>query len=217
MNLLRVFAATGMLLAAVGAASAGPITVTFEGVRPGTGTAGQYNWNSGGTTYAGLAYTPFGNGSASATHFVSFCIERTQTINSGTTYSGYTLSPYTGSTGTEYAVRAMWAEFRDDLDVGTAADRAAKSTAFQHAVWSLIDPTYLPALTANESVYLAAYLNSANWNSGLANLGLMSSANSQDQLVAMLGSPQATPEPGMLALGLLLAPAVYLRRRRAKG
>ncbi len=216
MNLFRVFAAAGLVLAA-GVASAGPITVTFEGVRPGTGNAGQYNWNSGGTTYAGLAYTPFGNGSASATHFVSFCIERTQTINGGTTYSDYTLSPYTGSTGTAFSLRSMWAEFRDDVDVGTDAEKAAKSTAFQHAVWSLIDPSYLPALTANESVYLTAYMNSANWNSGLANLGLMSSANSQDQLVAMLGAPQATPEPGMLALGLLIAPAVYLRRRWAKG
>lgn len=213
MNLFRVLAAAGVLLAA-GVASAGPISVTFEGVRPGSGTAGQYNWNSGGTTHPGLAYTPFGNGSASANHFVSFCVERTQTVSGGTTYSDYTLVPFTGTTGSDFALRAMWAEFRDDLDAGTAAERTAKSIAFQHAVWSLIDPAYLPALTATESVYLSTFMTAANWNSGLADLALMSSPTGQDQLVALVGGPLAAPEPGMLALGLLVAPAVYLRRRR---
>lgn len=212
MNLFRVFAAAGVLLAA-GLASAAPITVTFEGVRPGTGSAGQYNWNSGGTTYDGLAYTPFGNGSASATHFVSFCIERTQTISGGHTYSDYTLVPFTGTTGSDHALRAMWAEFRDDLDTGTDAEKAAKSAAFQSAVWCLIDPNYLPALTAQESGYLSTFMTASNWHSGLANLAVMASPTGQDQLVALLGAPVATPEPGMLALGLLVAPAVYLRRR----
>lgn len=212
MNLFRALAAAGVLLAA-GVASAGPISVTFEGVQPGRGSAGQYNWNSGGTTYAGLAYTPFGNGSASANHFVSFCVERTQFISGGPTYSDYTLTPYTGTTGTDFALRSMWAEFRDDLNVGTDAEKAAKSTAFQSAVWCLIDPSYLPALTAQESTYLSTYMTAANWNSGLANLALMHSPTSQDQLVALVGTPVATPEPGVLALGLLIAPAVYLRRR----
>lgn len=216
MNLYRVFAAAGVLLAA-GVASAAPISVTFEGVRPGAGTAGQYNWNSGGTTYDGLLYSPFGNGSASANHFVSFCVERTQTISGGHTYSDYTLVPLTGATGSDHALRAMWAEFRDDLDAGTDAERAAKSAAFQSAVWCLIDPAYLPALTVQESTYLSTYMTAANWNSGLANLAFLHSENSQDQLVALVGSPLATPEPGMLALGLLVAPAVYLRRRWAKG
>jgi hypothetical protein len=212
MNLFRTLAAAA-LLAAAGVASANPITVTFEGVRPGSGSAGQYNWNSGGTTYAGLAYTPFGNGSASATHFVSFCVERTQTISGGTTYSDYTLVPVTGTTGTDFILRSMWAQFRDDLDVGTDAERAAKGAAFQTAVWQTVEADYLPAMTTAEAGYLSTYLNSANWHSGLANLAIMHSPNSQDQIVALQGGVLATPEPGMLALGLLLAPAVFLRRR----
>ena len=227
-----MFSLRGLLLAAgltaglaVGASvSAAPLSVTFEGVRPGSGNAGQYNWNSGTTSISGLVYTPFGNGSASANHFVTFCIERNQQINGGSTYTSYSFaslenSPNPGqpmSAETADNLRRMWAEYRDDLDVGTDAERAIKSAAFQHAVWSLVEANSQASVPVSEADYFALFLNSNTWRSGLANLMVMGSGNQQDQLVEFAPlAPDPVPEPGMLALGLLVAPALYLRRKLA--
>ena len=78
MNLHRLILTTGMILAGIAPVVAAPISATFEGVNPGIGNAGQYNWNTGSTTYEGLMYTPIGNGSSYANHFITFCIERNQ-------------------------------------------------------------------------------------------------------------------------------------------
>ena len=80
------------------------------------------------------------------------------------------------SSSTANAIRAMWAEFRDDLDVGP--DQAARSAAFQAAVWHLMDSSYQPSapMTATTDYY-ATYLNSANWRSGLANLAVLVNGN----------------------------------------
>ena len=221
---LQGLATVGILFAAFSTASAAPVTVSFEGVHPGVGSAGQYNWNTGSTSYTGLLYTPNGNGSSSANHFITFCIEQTQhtTTLHNYQFSNLITSPVPGSgmsPAAADALRAMWAEFRDDLDV---TDRANRSAAFQNAVWHLVDPSFNPSLSGPVAGYYSTYLNSANWNSVLANLATLVSPTQQDQLLELEsgytvvdGSIQATPEPTMLALGLLVAPAIYLRRRLA--
>lgn len=231
MTSLRGFwlAMFGLVAAGGPPAVAGPITVTFEGVSPGSGNAGQYNWNSGATTHAGMVYTPHGNGSSSANHFVAFCIERDQHISGGTTYTGYRfstlpVSPVPGAgmgAATADAIRSMWAEFRDDLDAGTAADRADKSAAFQHAVWHLLDGAHSPGLGGAKLGYYTQFLTPGNWVSGKANLATIISANSQDQIIELtpgtnvVNNQLVTPEPASLVIGLLVAPAVLLRRRLA--
>lgn len=230
MNLHRMIFTAGLILAGIAApVTASPTSVSFEGVTPGIGSAGQYNWNTGSTNYEGMVYTPFGNGSSSANHFVTFCIERNQFISGGSTYGGYHFSTLGGSpvpgpamsSSTADALRAMWAEFRDDLDVGP--DQAARSAAFQEAVWHLMDSNYnpSPSMSANTDYY-STYLNSANWHSGLANLAAIVNGNQQDQIFQLKqgytvinGEITATPEPTTLVIGLLVAPALYLRRRFA--
>lgn len=215
----------GILFAWVASAGAAPMSVTFEGVSPAVGNAGQYNWNTGPTAYTGLVYTPFGNGSASANHFVTFCIERNQHVHPNTTYDSYLFtamssSPVPGpflSAGTADAIRSMWAEHRDDLGV---TDTTNRSAAFQHAVWHLIDPTYNPSLPGGMAGYYTTYLDPAGWQSGLANLVAMTNGTSQDQLLELKDGFTVrdneivpTPEPTALVIGLIAAPAVYLRRR----
>lgn len=216
--------AAGLLLG--GFATADPISVTFEGVGPNVGNAGQYNWNTGATTYEGLVYDPFGNGSLSATHFVTFCIEQTQHVSGGSTYTGYQFALLTGgpfpgtpmSPATADALSMMWAEFFDTLDT------AAESAAFQHAVWHLVDPNHNPSLSSVQDGYYDDYLNPTNWKSGLANLAVMRNGSQQDQIFQLKagytvvdGEIVPTPEPTTLLLGLLAVPAVAvgLRRKRA--
>jgi hypothetical protein len=58
------------------------------------------------------------------------------------------------------------------------------------------------------------FLTPTNWQSGMANLLEISNGGRQDQILEMNGAyVLETPEPGTLLIGLLLAPAVYLRRR----
>lgn len=222
---VAALAALAALLSA-GPASAAPLSVTFEHVSPGVGSAGQYNWNTGGTTYQGLLYTPFGNGSLSANHFVTFCIEQNQFISGGSTYTGYEFALLTGgplpgpamSPATADALSMMWAQFFGTLDT------AVESAAFQNAVWHLINPAYNPSLSAAMDGYYDDYLNPANWESGKANLALMRNSGKQDQIFALKdgwtvvnGNIVPAPEPGTLLLGLLAVPAVAvgLRRKRA--
>jgi hypothetical protein len=227
----RLSAAVGAALAVAAAATAAPITVHFEGVGPGSGSAGQYNWNTGATHHIGVVYTPHGNGSASATHFITFCIERDQFISGGSTYTNYQFNTLAGSpvpgpampAAVANALRAMWAEYRDDLDTGTAADKAAKSAAFQHAVWRLLDPAYNPGLGGAELGHYTTFLNPATWNSGFANLITITSPDKQDQLLELRrgfapgpdGRIQAVPAPAALLTALVFTPAVLLRRRLA--
>ena len=209
-----------------GSAKAGPITVTFEHVGPGIGNAGQYNWNTGSTTYEGVLYTPMGNGSSSMNHFITFCIERNQYISNGSTYNDYyfsnlELSPVPGPAMPSSApddIRAMWAEFRSSLDTNT------ESAAFQEAVWHLADPGYNPSLSGAELTYYNAYLNSSNWQSGLANLASMVNQERQDQILELEpgyivdenGNIIPVPAPATLVVALLVAPAMVLRRRLAR-
>jgi hypothetical protein len=219
----RILVAIGLAFAFTAApVVASPITVTFEGVHPGDGSAGQYNWNSGNVVIPDLIYTPNGNGSSSANHFVTFCIERTQYISRNTTYSDYQFVPLENApvpnpamtSAVADAIRAMWAEYRDDLDLGS--DRADRSVAFQNAVWHLLDPTYNPGFSSARLGYYNNFLNSSTWNSGRANLMVMASPTNQDQLVQFRAPPFHTPEPTTLVAGLLLAPALLLRFRRTR-
>jgi hypothetical protein len=212
---LRCLATVGILLAAFATAPAAPLSLSHEGINPVVSGAGQFNWNTGSTTYSNIVYTPYGNGSSSANHFITFCIEQNQHITTLDNYeiSTLTSSPIPGSGMSQAAadaLRAMWAEFRDDLDV---ADRANRSAAFQNAVWHLVDPGFNPSMSGPVSGYYSMYLNSANWHSGLANLATLSSPTQQDQILEI--QIQSTPEPTTLMLGLLVAPAIYLRRRWA--
>lgn len=198
------------------------IDVKFTGVHPGQGSAGMYNWTTGNTTYSGLVYADPATNS-----FVSFCIEQSQHTNSS--FQPYTLhlleqGPNPGphmAPGTADALRAMWAEFRDDAD-----DSNAAAAAFQNAVWHLLNNPHIvpvanpgsPSLLAGGSTLFDQFINPYNWNSGFANLAVMSNNGLQDQLVQVTfnAEPTPTPEPGMLALGLLVLPAILLRRRLMK-
>ncbi len=198
------------------------IDAKFTGVHPGQGSAGMYNWTSGSTTYSGLVYADPATNS-----FVSFCIERTEYTSSS--FQPYTLRPLEQgpnpgphmAPGTADALRAMWAEYRDDIDT------AAEAAAFQNAVWHLLahpdivpvpNPTGNPSLLAGNPSLFDQFVNPLNWNSGFANLAVISNNGLQDQLVQVTFNAEltATPEPGMLALGLLVLPAVLLRRRLMK-
>lgn len=220
---LKTLGALALVVSAGGSpAAAAPITVSFEGVSPGIGNAGQYNWNSGATNFAGVVYTPFGNGSLSANHFVTFCIEQNQHIGGGTTYGNYSFSnledsPVPGPAMPASApddIRAMWAQYRGGVDTN------AESAAFQHAVWHLVDPSYNPSLSGSELSFYNTYLNSGSWLSGLANLATMVSSSNQDQLLELQrgyfvdgGGNIVTPAPATLAIAALMAPALLLRRR----
>lgn len=210
------FVATGV--AAAAPITDQPISVTYEGIGPGSGSAGQANWNTGSTAYGGILYTPQGNGSLSANHLVTFCIERTQGFNGGTiTYSLSTLGDGAGvmSSATATALRSMWAEYRDDLG---GAGAAARSAAFQEAIWHLMDPNYTPSLSGAELGYYNAYLNSGTWLSGLADLGVLTNPTQQDQILQLrsqTGVAAHTPAPPTLVVALLIAPAVWLRRKFA--
>jgi hypothetical protein len=212
-------------------AAASPITVTFEKVGPGIGNAGQYNWNTGSIAYEGILYTPYANNSSSQNHIVMFCIERNQFINNNTTYSGYHFAnlenaPVPGtvmSSAIANAIRAMWAEYRDDLNVGTTTEKNEKSAAFQHAVWRLLDPSYNPSLSGNTLNNYNAFLNPSNWKHGLANLAAIVHSQHQDQIfelergyiVTPGGNLLLVPAPATLVIAVLIAPALVLRRRLA--
>jgi hypothetical protein len=227
---LVVFAAAFGLAATAAPAAAGPITVTFEQVNPGLGSAGQYNWNTGSTAIDGILYTPMTNGSSSANHFITFCIQQNQYISGGTTYSDYTFAnlenapvPGTPMSATAAdALRQMWAEFRDDLDTGSATDKNNKSAAFQNAVWHLVSG-YNPSLSGAELTDYNTFLNPNNWHSGFANLAAIVSQEHQDQILELKsgyvvdpnGNLVATPAPATLAVALLIAPALVLVYRRS--
>lgn len=203
-------------------AFAGPISVSFgstidvkfDGVSPGAGSAGMYHWTSD-AHYAGLVYT-----SPNTNQFVSFCIERNEFTSSS--WKPYTIDPLEGapnpgphmSHATADALRGMWAQYFAGVNT---ADEAA---AFQNAVWHLVsNGGFNPVLTSGQQGYYNDYINSANWRSGLAGLAVLSSDGHQDQLIQVtppLVGPDPVPEPGMLALGLLVIPAVLLRRKLAK-
>lgn len=209
-------------------AVASPIaSVTFEQVTPGIGSAGQYNWNTGSTNYAGVLYTPFGNGSSSANHFVAFCIERNQYISNGSTYtnnysfSNLELSPVPGPVMPASApndIRSMWAQYRAGVNMND------ESAAFQEAIWHLVDPSYNPSLSGSVLTYYNTYLNAGSWVSGLANLATMVSSTNQDQLLELErdyivgpdGDLILTPAPATLVVAVLIAPALLLRRRAAR-
>lgn len=218
-----LIAAAGLLIGSL--ATAAPLSVTFESVTPGIGSAGMYNWNTGGTTYNGVVYTPV---AGDPTHFITFCIQQNQYISGGATYTNnYHFAPLTAapvgagavpmSASTAEALEKMWAQFFGTLDT---ADEAA---AFQNAVWHLVSG-YNPSLSAGVDEYYDEYLNPANWKSGRANLIAITSGENQDQILQIKpgyqvidGNIVPTPEPTTLALGLLAAPAVVLglRRKRA--
>ena len=204
---------------AVSPAAANPIAVTFGdtvnmrymGVTPGHGGDGLYNWSTGHTTYSGLVYSDPDNNTLG-----TFCIERSQDLASGMRpYQLVTLEQaptnHHMSPASANALRMMWAEYFDDVNTN---DEAA---AFQNAVWHLVDGSYNSPYASGSHVdnLYDLYLNASTWNSGYASLGVLSHANLQDQLVPLRPAAD-TPEPGMLALGLLVLPAVYLRRKLAK-
>lgn len=211
---------------AVGSAQGSPVTATFEKVGPGVGNAGQYNWNTGSTTYAGILYTPFGNGSSSANHIVMFCIEQDQFISGGTTYNNYQFAslvnapvPAPHMTAAAAAdIASMWAEYRSTVDTNN------ESAAFQHAIWHLVDPSYNPSLSGAVLGYYNTYLNSSTWQSGQASLAAMIHPQYQDQvfelkdnyIVGPDGNIVQVPAPATLAVALLIAPALLIRRRLAK-
>jgi hypothetical protein len=204
-------AAAPAVAAPVQVALGDTLQVQFLNVNPGSGSAGMYNWTTGGTTYDGLVYS-----NPSANKFVTFCVEQSQ--NTSGSMSPYTLlaleqgpNPGTHMTpATANALRAMWAQYFHTLDTN------AEAAAFQEAVWHLIANG--PGPTPSTSGLKSTYLTQSSWQSGYANLAVLSNGSLQDQLVqvngSVLGTP--TPEPGMLALGLLVLPAVYLRRKLAK-
>ena len=215
------------LATSVTPATASPLTVTFEGVSPAIGNAGQYNWNTGAVHISGILYTPNLNGSSSLNHFVAFCMEQSQNVTAGTTYTGdyafsnLETSPSPGpvlTASTANDIRAMWAEYRGGLDT------ADESAAFQHAVWHLVQPSYNPTLGGTVGGYYNTYLTSSSWQSGLANLATLISDSKQDQIfelrrgfVVQNGQITEVPEPATLAVfgGIALAGAFGYRRRKA--
>ncbi len=196
---------------------AGPVTVTFNNVSPGYSPAGQYNWTLGGPNIPGIVYT-------SGNNFATFCIEQTQYIWLGQTYSGYQFTTLTNAANPGPTItpqeasnlQQMWAEFRHTI--GNDNDKAA---AFQHAVWHLVDSSYNPSLSGNVLTYYNQYINPANWNSGYANLIAMVHPRHQDQILELrrgyrvnqFGDIEPVPAPATLAVGLLMVGGWLVRRR----
>jgi hypothetical protein len=217
----------GLALVALAAgappAFAGPVTATFNGVGPGQGSAGQYNWTTA-VFYPGMVYTTPNN-------VVMFCIERDQLITGGTTYTNYHFvnledAPVPGPAMTPSvadSIRAMWAQYRDTLDTGTAAQQNQKSAAFQEAIWKLLDPSYNPSLSGGTLAFYNTFLTPSSWVSGLADLGAMVNAQRQDQIFELQdgyiiqdGNLVPTPAPPALLVAAVLAPALLVRRRFAR-
>lgn len=221
----KALAAVGLLLglAATGPrAAAAPISVTFEGTGPGNGSAAQYNWNTGATTYPGIVYTPT---MSSPNHFATFCIEQDQFISGGTTYTDYTFSnletsPVPGPAmlpATADAIRAMWAQYHGTLGTDNNAN-----AGFQNAIWHLLKNSYTIPNTDPSYSYYSAYITPGNWQSGFANLATMVSTQHQDQVFELQpgyavigGNIQQVPAPPALVVAALLAPTLVLRRKVA--
>ncbi len=225
-NAVRALCMTFGLMASAPTVQASPITVTFEGVNPGSGSAGQYNWNTGATTYTGLLYTPFANGSTFANHFITFCLEKDQFISGGQTYNDYHFTslgnaPTPGQPmlpATAAAIASMWAQYRSSVDTPN------ESAAFQQAIWHLLNEDYNPSLSGSQLMFYNSYLNSSSWLSGLANLAAMVNGTRQDQVFELEdgyivndnGDIVPTPAPATIVVALMLAPAALLRRRATR-
>lgn len=228
--------AIALAAVAVSAAStfAGTVVAKFNSVTPSlnvnyvspagnAGTsAGVFNWNRTGGTHAG---TPVIGSS-----FSSFCIELTQNIGTGTTYTMNVVPlasapvpglPPVGGMGQSKAqdLRRLWASY-----FHLAALSNTNAAAFQVAVWEIVYETaaQYDVNTANTGTRGAFYITNQSavrtlansWLSNLgqaeANLAALSHPTFQDQLVLIPTPPALLAGLGLLGVGV----ANKLRKRR---
>jgi hypothetical protein len=215
---------------------AGTIVAKFNSVTPSLGvnyvspagnagtTAGVFNWNRTGGTQTG---TP-----AIGSNFASFCIELTQNISPGGTYTMDVIPlahapvpgvPPIGGMGAAKAkdLKRLWASY-----FHLAALSNVNAAAFQVSVWEIVYETaaQYDVNTANAGTRGAFYItnqsavrNLANsWLGNLgtaeANLAAMSHPSFQDQLVLIPAPPAVLAGLGLLGVGV----ANKLRNRRSE-
>jgi hypothetical protein len=216
----RVIAATsGCLLLSAGA-SASFINAKFEGVSPGQGvsfstngggsfmntTAGVFNWTQTGGDYDMPGPT---------SSFMTFCIEVTQYISPGSSYT-YNIVPIETAPNTApmgVATAGMLSElFGRYYTTGFSATQAA---AMQVAIWEIVNDADLSVTSGSFRIGTSAgfvttaqgMLDSLDGTGPTRTLAAISNGSSQDQVFVV-------PSPGVFALAGLVG-LCGLRRRRS--
>lgn len=220
---MRSAMAISALVAAalVSSAQGSVVTATFNNVSPGTGVNVSSNGGGsfGGTTAGVFNWTATGGDSGIVGQFTTFCIELTQHISGGNSYT-YTLTapasaPIPGLGFSPMGPRAnllaeLYGRFYPTLNLSNASDTAA----FQLAVWEIsndnnatLDLTTGNFQAQNGGTYFAT---AQNWLSQLDGTGptlsitALSSNTVQDQIYV----------PAPAAAGLLGFAGLAASRRR---
>lgn len=154
--------------------------------------------------------------------FSTFCIQRSQDVYFGGTYT-YTIgaleSAPTGNgspamtTIQANQIRRLW-----HLDRATLGEDPTRNAAFQYAIWQILGYAYpIDGTNAALGLQIAKYLNDSvrsvglsEANGGLANLIALKSDGAQDQIIE---APRPAPVPPALVLALTgILPLLGLRR-----
>jgi len=154
--------------------------------------------------------------------FSSFCIQRSQDVYFGGTYTysiGALESAPTGNdspamtTDQATAIRRLWY-----LERATLGEDPTRNAAFQYAIWQILGYTYpIDGTNAALGLQIAKYradsvrpIGVTEAYGGLANLIALKSDGAQDQIIE---APRPAPVPPALVLALMgVLPLIGLRR-----
>jgi hypothetical protein len=168
------------------------------------------------------------NGSASPNHFVSFCIQTSQFISPGNTYTYNVVQLEQAPDGANMSssqanqIRRLWTAERGNINGDNL-----KSAAFQWAIWGILGQNTYSGGNAGLQALITQYISESNGNYALANLAALTSGSpvfAQDQIIELNGgfTPQGgevvqTPVPAGLILAVTgIVPCLALRRRHAR-
>jgi hypothetical protein len=209
------------IAALAGTQAQATFTVTFNGVNPSQTLSVSQN---SGVTFSNLNAGLFNfTGAANAPAnlqgtFAGFCIELSQSISSGNSYTDFSTTPLASApipgTAMGAAKAALLSELwgRNYASLSTATQYAA----FQLAVWEIVQDTGLSltggtlrAASSTARTQAQTWLSQLNGTGPLASVYAITSPTHQDFLVQQ----PSIPAPGAAGLGFA-ALALAARRRR---